>query len=91
LGIPAELVFEPEVEAPELEVPEFEVELWAQSAAGKRTMGTVNKIMRKMSARKRCDWLVVQSAEAMELEFSPDKTKIISLLESFLWISDANC
>ena len=91
MGILAELALEPEVEAPEFEAPEVEVELWAQSAAGKMAIGTVSKTIRKMNARKSCDWLVVQSAEAMELEFSPDKTKIISLLESFLWISDANC
>jgi hypothetical protein len=68
---PAELAVEPAVE------------LWAQSAARKMTIETMSKTIRTENARKQSHWRVGRFEEAMEPGFSPYKTKMISLLESF--------
>jgi hypothetical protein len=64
--MPAEFVTGLGVEAPELGL-----ELWAQSAAGKKTTGRISEQLKRtigeMNARKRCHWLVILSAEAMKL------------------------
>jgi hypothetical protein len=80
--------------APPAEVavePEAEVELWAQSAAGKMTIDTTRGTIRKKNARWHRNWRVGRFAEVMELGFSPYETKMIRLLDSFWWRSDANC